>query len=370
MNFGQSCQNCRLFQSTCDLPTAIAATQQYTPVTPKLEFRIDTRSTPTGPQSEKKDTPSTAVTPKPSLISRMTIGNQAIPTSTSDTQDGKDSTIDGSHGSLVISKDQQRLIGALGDLSILDVAAKIGLQLSGHVPRVITAMYRQWKDNEEVKPHFKRQLSIQHYYSNLVNLYILGYAKVDMDLCYAVLLRFQTTNYQNATNTDLPDVGTAVRVFQYLPWDNPLCRWISILYAFLWGTEMAGDYGKFMNDNPGLDRSALMKLLYCVSHVRDPHVMGHDDAVLARWCEVHNHGTGNVWEKGLCEDMQSAIKISTENAQEQETSRMLEEAHKIIDRFERSQTPASSFSKGKRKANGTPTHTHKKYKRGGYGGTW
>ena len=371
MSLGHSCQNCRLSQASCDLPSTAKALDQHAPTTPSKELRIDTKNLDRSPKSDTAKSSSVAGTPKPTIVSRS--NHSAAVTTPFCAQGDHDIKFSDPQNTLVISEDQRKSIWASADLSILDVAAKIGLQLPGPIPSVIYAMFRQWQNRGEVKPVAKRPFNLQHYYSNLVTLYILAYAKIDMDLCFAVLLRFQTCSFESNSNSELPDVQTAICAFQYLPWDDPLCRWIAILYGFLWGTEIAGDYAKFMKDNPGIDRLALLKLLYGVAYTRDPHTMGHDNAVLARWCDVHDHANDTAWERGLCTGMQSSIKSSVEDAKERENARMVEEARHVLGRLadsranhgaNRISTPASPFTKGKRKADHRDhAYSSKKFKR-------
>jgi hypothetical protein len=125
--------------------------------------------------------------------------------------------------------------------SLQDELARIGLELTtkGNLQRLL----RQWQDRGKLKPWAARSAGkVQQFYSNMVRLYILdhyeGMAPLVphvISLQSAVLLQFQVTAYQHGG--DLPTLETALYALKYLPYDVPLCRWIIIQFAFLWGTQ-------------------------------------------------------------------------------------------------------------------------------------
>ncbi|KAF1358469.1 hypothetical protein EJ07DRAFT_156700 [Lizonia empirigonia] len=176
------------------------------------------------------------------------------------------------------------------DLPILRIAERIGLEVLQPQDKVIHAMWLHWRKKHEVKPYASGRLTLEQHYNNLVVLYILAYHKREFDLCFAVLVRFQNTNYWS-TNI-LPEEITAALAFQYLPEDDDLCRWIAVLFAFLWSTQVFESYQHLLSKYENLDRDALSKLLFAVARIRCPLTMGSDAAVLDRWCEVHHHEEG------------------------------------------------------------------------------
>ena len=109
---------------------------------------------------------------------------------------------------------------------ILRIAADIGLttQIPGNV---LHAMWLQWKNHAEVRPFSAvKGVKLVQYYENLVTLYILAYHKGEFDLCFALLLRIQSTNY--TFRNEFPGLATAALAFQYLPEDSDFCRWIAL----------------------------------------------------------------------------------------------------------------------------------------------
>jgi hypothetical protein len=283
MTLGASCQHCRLGGADCSL------TQ------PTKTLRLDTQELDTRDSTDVSDTPVTA-TSKPSLASRMSFGPETP-----------------------------------SDSGVLDLAAKLGLNLKVHVKPVIQAMYRQWKTKSEVKPFSPKRGTIQHFYSNLVTISILANAMKNSEWEYAVLLRFQTTNYQCTTN--LPNIETAVYAYEHLPAESPLCRWIAIMYSFLWSCEDA-EYKGFSKKHPGIDTTALSKLLYAVAHTRDPFTKGCDEAVLSRWCAVHNHADAVADQpEPLCEASLAIVTTKLAIAADTELKNKLEELKEDLEQY-------------------------------------
>ena len=282
MTLGASCQHCRLQGADCSLTQATQAP------------RLDTQRLNTPNSTDVSDTPVSATTSKPSLASRMSFGSEP-----------------------------------LSDSGILALAAKLGLNLRVHVQPVIQAMYRQWKLQSEVKPFSPARGTIQHFYTNLVTLSILANAMKNSKWEYAILLRFQTTNYQ--CTTDLPDIETAVYAYEHLPADSALCQWLAITYSFLWTCDDA-DYKAFSKKHPGIDTTALSKLLYAVAHTRDPFTKGCDEAVLSRWCTVHNHAVAGKPEP-LCEASKAVITKKLATALDTEKLERMEELKGEIEEY-------------------------------------
>jgi hypothetical protein len=224
-------------------------------------------------------------------------------------------------------------------------------------------MYTHLQQHHEVKPFAARLLKLEHYYSNLVTLYILAFKQRAFDLAYIVLLRFQNTNHSRMRS--LPGIELAVQAFEHLPTESALCRWFSIIFSFLWGTQDDGDYDQFTQDHPNLDPLALSKLLYAVAFVHDPFTEGLDAAVLTRWCDVHDHTEGSK-DKRLCRAMQVGIKMGVQEAIRSEKARKLAVAKDTMDMHDNEDLGQSSPArKGKRKVESSPARPNKKSKRGG-----
>jgi hypothetical protein len=370
MNFGPSCQHCRLKGVSCSFA---AATKDRIPSTPSKPLsaglRLDTVDLTIDPSCDTSNTPSTTANRKPSLASRMTPINPNLPVqSWTDT----DSDSDDNSG-LLFDKDAK--VGDSGTPQItlptspiLRFAESIGLPVPSHVGKVIHAMYTYLRQYREVRAYAPRSLKLEHYYSNLVTLYVLADREGETELAYIVLLRFQNTNY-NWIGT-MPSIEAAIQAFEYLPEDTPLCRWFAILYSYLWGTVDEGDYRQFTKAHPELDPTALSKLLYAVAYTRDRFTKGHDVAVLARWCDVHDHDD-DTWQDRHCRQMHSALKMSPEDAKTREETRVLHEAQATIDFLRSVDTRAREsvqdvpFRKCKIRAECSPERSHKKTKRGG-----
>jgi hypothetical protein len=353
MAFGLSCQNCRLQQISCD--------KDRRPSVPPLP-RIDTQNVPSHRADAVSDTPpTTTVTPKPSLQSRITYDN-SNGTPTSESEEREDTTS--------ATPQYQTPTGPSGRASeILRFADEIGLDLPGKARTVIHAMYDKLKQAKETAPYgIHKHLSLQQHYENLVNLYILTSKKGEPDLAYIVLLRIQNTNY--CCMEELPGVEIVVRAFDYLSPNSPLCRWFAILYSFLWSNEEDGEWYKFTKSHPMVKARplALARLLYAITHTRDRLTMGGDSAVLRRWCEVHFHASPE--EKERCDRMKSNLTLMPEDADRQENEKALERAQEVIRGLGSDPRPISSagpsapYVGGKRKAEDSPTHPHKMPYRG------
>lgn len=333
---------------------------------------VDTLHPPIGSTREVKSAAPIIDTEQPSLGLGNATANADTTKATAAVgaqQDGE-TTVQDSLSDLPISMDQRTSNSTLACSSILAVAADIGLQIAPQVQPVIQEMYTQWQDEHKVASFNSENFKLQQYYSNIITLYILGYAKGDTSLDYAILVQFQGTNYEFIS--ELPDIDHAIYAFTYLPPDDPLCRWIAILFAFLWGTQETGDYQAFMKDNPCLDSTALAKLLYGVAYFRDQYTMGHDIAVLGCWCDVHNHDGDNASNKALCESTRSKIQFDLKSAQEEQDSAMLNGARRLVERYLASVSASnvslaassdSSSSKRRRKAEQSPGYASKRSKR-------
>lgn len=310
-------------------------------------------------------TPSCIAMPKPTLLSRMSTGGSDIRIKGVASGDLEETKIPTGPRNLDNEAPQKT------HSPILSVAQRIGLEISRPRDKVIHAMWIQWRNAQEVRPWGPRVLKLEQYYNNLVTLYILAYHKKELDLCFAILVRFQNTNY--CFMGTLPEVPTAVLAFQYLPEEDDLCRWLSMLYSFLWAMQQYENHEHLLTELDGLDRNALSKLLFTVAHTRDPFTKGNNAAVLDRWCDVHHHGEGSK-EEALCKEMYESMRANPDELRDIERDRRYQEAKDIIIDYnakswtnpqERTLTQSTPLAKGKRKAESPAAHSHKKYKRGG-----
>ncbi|KAH7082724.1 hypothetical protein BKA63DRAFT_136934 [Paraphoma chrysanthemicola] len=366
---GHACQNCRLRDITCDLgPPRVSP-----PPTARRHtgLQVDTGIADPVLMRDSMLTPSSIATNKLSVASRM---------STEDTESRTRGVVgvghgEEDHGSKTESRSPSAVdgstMGASNHSAILSLAENIGLHFSPHVGKIICEMYTQLHRSREVRPYVSRLYKLQDYYSNLVMLYILAYKQCEFDLAYIVLLRFQNTNYSKMGS--LPEIELALKAFEHLPTDSPLCQWFTILYSFLWGTQDVGHYRKFTQDHPDLEPLALAQLLYTVAYVRDPFIEGHDAAVLSRWCDVHDHEEGSE-DHRFCESMQVGLKLGLKEAVRKDEERMLAIAKERVVRYgsQRPDNHADSIrpspsTKGKRNAESSPARPSKKSKRGGRG---
>ncbi|KAF2623863.1 hypothetical protein BU25DRAFT_424542 [Macroventuria anomochaeta] len=306
------------------------------------------------------DIPSVTDTPKLSLLSRMSIGGSEI-------------RIKGVASGNPDNADTPTGPGKTYNKSpILSIAERIGLETTCP-DKVIHAMWSQWQNNREVKPYaaVRRMINLKQYYNNLVTLYTLAHHREEFDLCFAVLLRFQSTNY--TFREELPDVATIVLAFQYLPEGNDLCCWVATLFAFLWTTQQYQDREHLLADFPGLDSDAFSKFIFAIAHIRAPFTKGHNTAVLEQWCEVHHHEEGDA-EEALCKEVFDGMKVQLDKIRSEEAEREYNEAKRLVDDYVKSlqsqslsvdATQSTPLGKSKRKAESPVVQSHRKYKRGG-----
>jgi hypothetical protein len=173
-----------------------------------------------------------------------------------------------------------------------DIVRKIGLQFPDREKslRVIKSIYYSWGVYGTIKSfHVYTPPALQIFYTNMFGLYIVAYAKMDMALAYAALLRIQRQLYHW---NQVPNLEIATQAFEFLPYHSPLCQWIAIMYAFWWDSLETGDYKTFVkrkNDEVSLNPVALSKLFYAVACYQSPYIKGLDSPVLKRWCAVHEH---------------------------------------------------------------------------------
>lgn len=347
MDLGLSCQNCRIRGTTCDLTSDL-----------KSDFDVADEDTTSGgirPSGEKPreisagEEASTEINATPDPESRLLVGTSIPSTGSEDVTPGASE-----EQPQAVPSPEMMLTRASVTSEILDFAGSIGLQIPHPLRRPINEMHQLLQDQREVMSYDKRSVLKKHhdgsessvleqYYKALIILYILAHKQGHHDLAYIVLVRFQQTNY--AKTTQLPLVDTVVRAFQHLPSSSPLCRWLVILYAYLWETQSEGHYDAFTHKYVNLDQLALLKLMYEISYIRDPFTKGFDAAVLAKWCNVHKHIPGSPEQK-LCQQMQSETTMSVEEAKKKEIKGLLESARETIEVY--AEQPAPESHKRKR----------------------
>ncbi|KAJ4299433.1 hypothetical protein N0V90_004678 [Kalmusia sp. IMI 367209] len=193
---------------------------------------------------------------------------------------------------------------------------QLGKQLGLDLQRadVVWLIYKEWRETKYIDAFVKGKYNLQNYYMHLVDLYIIAHKTRIEGLEYDILLQFQATNFQEAEQ--MPHIDeSAIKPFKHLPVQSPLCRWIVILFSYLWHTQQDINYEAFHRRNQDLDHKALNKFLFGVSHVRDPLTKGGDAAVRKRWCEVHNHAPGSK-EESRCHELRNP-KVSNNRTRRQ-----------------------------------------------------
>jgi hypothetical protein len=346
--FGNVCQHCRLRRTRCDLSAAM-------PVSP---------STPTAPAALRLDT--------------HNVQDRGDPTETPPLTTAKSRSLGPRVGSFHGPReedDNYTPTNVSPNMHIIELADMIHL-FRGMPYKVRNVIYSMWdllRSEHKVEPYGRYPSTLEQYYENLINLYILTYLREEYDLAFIVLLHFQNTNYQETTQ--IPTINNAVRAFEYLPTHAPLCRWIVIVLSFLWDTQGQGQWDNFVNTNPEIKSKtrAVAKLLHGICYVRDPYTRGGDIEVRRRWCIVHNHMAGPADQKKACEDMMKEFGPSAEDVQKRWREREIEEAHETLallangSGFGSAAGPSSLRIGEKRRADASPMSRPYKVGRGGRG---
>ncbi|EDU40791.1 hypothetical protein PtrSN002B_002807 [Pyrenophora tritici-repentis] len=274
--FGQSCQNCRLQGVRCDLP---AATRERMPVpTGPAALRLDTQNVPSFGSHETPYTPpptTTSNTPKPNLASRIT----------NVVSSGPDSY---SHCAYYKSRD------------ILQFADEINYRVPGKARIVISAMYGKLWKHLETEPYGKRFITLMLHYENLITLYVLTYLRKEYEEAFQVLLRFQHTNCNKPGQ--LPEVDAVLPLFEWLPADAPLRRWVAILFATRWNFSQMEAMELQVRQN-----EVLKTFVHEVAAARGSSDGQGVDELQKRWCEVHLHELGSE-EHQECERMEESLE--------------------------------------------------------------
>nr|BAQ25468.1 hypothetical protein [Neocamarosporium betae] len=338
ITFGHSCQNCRLKGISCDLPAAMRERHPQTPATRPSTLKLDTQNLPLdSPVGDDTPAPSTAATPKPSLLSRMSRGDSmSTPTNpfaatpkpsllSRISRGDSMSTPTNPFAATTQTQDDNAVLDPAtcqsihdSEMMVEDVVKEINLKLPEDKFKalgVIKAIYNHWRKFGEIKPFvLLNHRASQTYYGNMIALYIVAYAKMDMPMAYATLLRIQSTVlcFKDA----LPHLEHVIQAFEYLPYNSPLCQWLATLYAFDSNWVKVGDHHRFITSRLGFNHSisvAVAKLFYVIASLRSPYIEDLEDPILNHWCMVHDHDQNS---KDLCErtrygDIEDEVLISS-----------------------------------------------------------
>lgn len=230
------------------------------------------------------------------------------------------------------------------------LARRIGLESS--ISDVMCNMWSHWQKKQEVMPFTTARMQgcdLGQFYQNLVAMYVLAHHEKKLDLCFAALLAFQSTNYKHGNR--LPDVSTATLAFQHLPGNNDLCRWMATLFSFLWRTQQYQDHRMLLAAFPQVDKDALLAFLFAIAYTRDAFTKGHNTAVIDRWCKVHHHTEGDA-EATLCAEVYDNLKSNLEEIRTKEAKDEYAEAKKVVEDYEEGlQVHSLSKQEMSRKAN-------------------
>lgn len=226
---------------------------------------------------------------------------------------------------LAVASSDHKTSGDAKYSTISEVADRIGLRLD----RSLNQIWTHWINYRAILP---LNATSDRLYRKLVTVYILACHMGELNLCYELLLRFQSTNFSD--RDDLPELTTAVLAFQFLPERNPLCQWIATLFAFLWQTRLYGSRDAVLKLFNEVNSDAFCKFLFAVAWVRDPHTKGHNTAVLSQWCKVHDHKFGSA-EEASCNMVRDRLKGHLDSIMAQEAKDEYEESKKLVDDYEK-----------------------------------
>jgi hypothetical protein len=295
---------------------------QIPPYVKQVSFHVSPQDLkPRRAEDLKARFPNVPILTTPALINRATTDiPEPVPSSTNNIA-GSKLAVDSSD--YTTSRDTR-------NSTISEVADRIGLRL-GRSPKQI---WNHWISDREILPlNATSKDSLNQLYRKLVTVYILAYHKGELDLCYELLLRFQSTNFSD--RDDLPELTTAVLAFQFLPERDPLCQWIATLFAFLWQTRLYESRDEVLKLFDQVNSDAFCKFIFAVAWVRDPHTKGHNTAVLNQWCEVHDHKNGSA-EEASCKMVRDRLKGLLDSIRNQEARDEYEEAKRLVDEYEKS----------------------------------
>lgn len=221
---------------------------------------------------------------------------------------------------------------------IQDLSRRLSLNISR--PDVLWKIYNTWKISSSVIPFNPKQMFLQHYYTNLVDWYIMALAISNTKMQYAMLLQFQVTLFEHRDT--LPDIDTVVmRAFKYLPVQSSLCQWITTVFCYEWKTGSSGTNTGFPQEHESFDPAIFNKFLYEVACARSRLALGGSKEVLRHWCRVHNHTIGSeedlrcMEEVKRCENMLSVPQNTLAKKSSGDlASRMTKMSSEEVQRFE------------------------------------
>jgi hypothetical protein len=163
--------------------------------------------------------------------------------------------------------------------------------------------YREWGQNKTVKRFAPRKYKLDHFYLNLVDLYIIGHYNNDASLRNAVLLAWQNTNFK--WDGDVPTLEAVVKSFHYLPYESSLCKWNILFFSYLWTTKQAVSYERLRKSLSKYSPEGIGAFLFGIALTRCPHTKGDEVPVLQAWCTFHDHKSQE--DNRACEQVRDDI---------------------------------------------------------------
>jgi hypothetical protein len=378
LDLGHGCQNCRVWGQPCDLPAAKltsvpkSGSQQYgfSPIQtildmqgPEILHPHDNASPrlsmsvikPVFSMAERREETATnlhqapvhrysvsdlsTTASKPSVIDKVSnpsdpgldtnlrirgLANEAEPGNQGGFQMNMDNVPETTASSPPILRDRS------SENLVYYVAEELGLSVSS--PQDVQSMYNFWHKRGKIRS--KGKLSLDDYYGDLLTLCIIGKHINDSNLQCQVLLKWQETDYKYRANS-LPDTSIAIRAFQYLP-GSSLCKWITIIYSFLWPTAESGDFETFCretsnaDDEKDIQMEPIAAFLHSIALMRCAYTKGNDMNVLPMWCDVHDHTRGGSKE-AKCIEFRDRISDNLMATQlEQQDEEALDKAKELI----------------------------------------
>ena len=292
-------------------------TIQVPPYVKQVSFHVSPQDlTPERADDLKARFPDVSILTRPASINHATTDTpKPVSSSTKNIAESK----------LAVASSDHKTSGDAKYSTISEVADHIGLRLD----RSLNQIWTHWINHRAILP---LNATSDRLYRKLVTVYILACHMGELNLCYELLLRFQSTNFSD--RDDLPELTTAVLAFQFLPERNPLCQWIATLFAFLWQTRLYGSRDAVLKLFNEVNSDAFCKFLFAVAWVRDPHTKGHNTAVLSQWCKVHDHKFGSA-EEASCNMVRDRLKGHLDSIMAQEAKDEYEESKKLVDDYEK-----------------------------------
>ncbi|KAF2654701.1 hypothetical protein K491DRAFT_716946 [Lophiostoma macrostomum CBS 122681] len=343
MSLGDGCQNCRVWDLSCDHSSTGT---RVAPATPAHFSAQSLGSINSNRDRLSTRTPLTTTKRKPSLVDRMT----------------KDVRIKGTASSGSGRADSAETVEPYHedeDLDILSTIDRIRLPVSRR--DVLLSMYKEWEGQSRIRKCTK-YYDVQDFYRNLLALCVFGYCTGDDALQDEVLVRWQQTNFKIQDN--LPDMDTIILGVQHLPLESGLRKWNGVLYTHLWTSNEweGGSFEDFRNMQGVVDCAieAVAEFLFWISVYRCRTDRDEDIDVLEHWCTFHRHKRGGVEEKACKEKRDRIYRLST--LQFAQTNRDIEDAKQLIQEHGGSVLMSDVPTGPKRKLGGDSKTANKKFK--------